>query len=820
LAFKTAAQNQSYIDHIETIDFLIALFENGGKFDSEVFAIANRPLVQRLFRSALKHGIHDGMGEDTIDLAARSLKFVHLVLLCLAQDKAMLHFSEGSVQPSDVFFMATSHSKFATMMSRGRIGGSNDDDRLALVLLMHTCVELSPGSISVEAHVWKLLCCTSNAGLDELDQAIGRFCSLCTTLAGDATALPFLDENRCVGGEHGPSRKGRRWDWLLDGLDTHRIQETISFFPVGDSFIVSEESQPADQESRVILRDGQNEHSERGRDSTGSCIRSKQHDVVTSIDDDVRDRKVDLRYSPAFVLPLLLGALHSCTTHEDGHEPQRENGPSGISKSVYSSGPLASMAKRMCDKGVPGLCLASLSSNCDMVRGFSVAILGLLLRACDTEEARTMSSWRERPQIVMLLSSIQRAVVLEREKLSLNATDIPVVPTLVSTFLARSSLSISKPDDAMYVPLNRYFLKSDAEHGAFQDMSRLPGFVTLYCSAGDDPVQSRKERMWALNHVRDGFLDPSSYRLLASCHAPELLLTSIENIRLTSFSDEMKTAEYALLLDTIKKFLVIGGLRAASHLIDKIGLLSWLCSLCTARAVTHTFPIDTARVKVLELMEAAMNAVYWNTILQRPTVIDEACKLLLPVIHLSHVTSSDKRRIATVCKATIGTLASISNVLRLFFSVEGSKPAVKHPAGLDLRSTMTFLRRVPSELLQDGISNICYLPYDLEARESSVDDAGDFCCYVLEWQARAPSSRRDEPLGNILRRIIHIASQFGGDLGNRNLSMVRALLSSRSRYHTTAENGKLWYQCLEVLSPHLAEGTVEAELATDALNQT
>lgn len=328
-----------------------------------------------------------------------------------------------------------------------------------------------------------------------------------------------------------------------------------------------------------------------------------------------------------------------------------------------------------------------------------------------------MPSWRERPQIVMLLSSLQRAFVLERAKLSDTGMHIPTLPTLVSTFLARSSMSISKPDDSLYVPLNRYFLKSDTEHGAFQDMSRLPGFIALYCSAGDDPMQSRKERIWALNHIRDGFLDPSSYRMVVSCHAPELLLTSMENIRLTSFPDEMKTTEYVLILDTIKTFLDVGGRSAAAHLIDKIGLLSWLCSLCTAHPVTETFPVDAARVKVLELMEAALCAVSRNSFLQRPTVLDEACTLLLPVINLSRIGTSDKRRIATVCKAAIRTLESISDILQLLCSVEGSRLPVQHVAGLDLRSAMVFLRSLPTDLLQDGVSNICYLPCNLDARE-------------------------------------------------------------------------------------------------------
>ena len=822
ISLKRTQKHEDCIDHIKTLDSLISVMKSTCQPASGAFTLTSNALVQKLCRSGLKHGIHDDLGEERIELGGRLLKFVRLLLIHVAHDTTTRAVSEDSVKPSDVISMATSHSKFGAMISRRRSGDKKEDDRLALVLLLQTCIELSPSSASVGPQVWKLLWSASFGGLDKLDTAIGRFGDLCSTRVGDCVALPFLDEARALGGEHGSPREGRRWDWLLDGLDPNRIQETISCFPVGDIIGMWTESDVLDQGAPAVVSDCDDEHHVTSdRVSTDSNSRSKQSDrIVTTFTDSSRDRKYHRRYNPAYILPLLLGALHSCTTDESDQEPPSEELPTGsygIKPSAHSFSPLASMVRRMCDKGVPGLCLASLASRCEKIRAFSVSILGLLLTGCNTEEARVMASWRERPQLVMLLSSVRRAFVLERAKLSGTGTGIPILPTLVATFLARSSQSISKPDDPMYVPLNRYFLKSEAQHGAFQDMSRLPGFISLYCSSGDDPIQSRKERIWALNLIRDGFLDPSSYRLVASCHAPELLLTSLENIRLSSFSDEMKTTEYTLLFDTIKKFLVTGGLRAASHLVDKIGLLSWVCSLCTSRPVSETFPIDTARVKILDLIEAAMNAVYGNTVLQRPTIIDECCQLLLPVIQLSHVSSLDKQRIAISCEAGVRALASISRVVELLSSAADSQIHFQHGTGLNLRYTTTFLRILPTDLLRDGISNLCQLPYDMDVRESCVDSAGDFCCFVLEWQASEHEQKR-QPLGRILPRIVHIVSQFGGDLGEkRNLSMVRALLSSRSLYQGTDEDSSLWTKCLELLSEHLADGTYESELTAAVL---
>jgi len=804
------------IDRSEAIDSLITLFDSGGHFDTQVFTLANRSLFQKLFRSALKHGIHDGTTVEMFDLSAGLLTLVQTLLTRLERDEAFRCFAREAIEPSDVFQMVTSHSKFEAMLLRGRSAETKENDLVALVLLMHTCIELSPVSIAVESQVWKSLWSASTAGLNTLDKAVYQFGILCSTRAGGSAPLPFLDESRCLGGDHGPSRENRRWDWLLDGLETSRIQETISFFPVDDC-ITPKGADGGERESSDQMIDGDTkDHIEPDTGFTDSS--SRLGESYTSARDYVRDKRVHERYSPALLLPLLLGALHYCTVNEDERGTGNKEGHNGTTKALDSSSPLSAMAKRMCDKSVPGLCLASLASRCEEIRGFSVCILGLLLSACNTEEARAMSSWRERPQIVMLLSSVQRALVLEREKQECTAAVVPILPTLVSTFLARASLSISKPDDAMYVPLNRYFLKSDTEHGAFQDMSRLPAFIALYCSAGDDPAQSRKERIWALNHVRDGFLDSSSYRLVVSCHAPELLLTSFENIRLSSFSDEMKTVEYVLLLDTIKTLLVVGGRKAAVHLVGKIGLSSWLCSLCTSHSVTDTFPMDAVRIKILELIDAVMDAVQRNTNLLRSTVIDEACQLLLPVVQLSCVSNSDKRSLAPVFEAALRSLGSIYKACHQWSAAEGTKLPAEHSSGLNLPSAMKFLRNVPVELLHDAISSICSLPYSMEANEGSLESAADFCSFVLEWHASAPNPKRGELSGKILRRIVNICSHFGGNMGKKgNTAMARSLLSSTSRYHRRAEDGGLWLQSMELLHVHLGEGTLESELASDVL---
>jgi hypothetical protein len=518
----------------------------------------------------------------------------------------------------------------------------------------------------------------------------------------------------------------------------------------------------------------------------------------------------DLRYSPAFLLPFILGALESTLpenkTKVVGPEatPSLQGGTDRFTEQKrYEL--LVLMAQKICDRGALSLCLASLSSKCEKVRYYALSILSVLLTACDSTEARDLSSWHCRPQLAMLLNSIQRAFVIKKvsNNSSRSRLQIPVLSPLISTFLARASLSIVKPDDALFVPMNRYFLKNERDHGAFPDMNRLPGFISLFCSASDDPSQSRKERMWALQLLRDGFLDSSCYRLVAACHAPELILTAFENLRLSQVSDEMKDAEYTLMLNVLAKLLDFGSNRVTSHLVSRLGLLSWMRSWCTSWPLSESFPRIKSRVAFCELVNCSVKQASRDRRLRTDSFVHEVCGLVQPVIVFgAKSNNSDEGSpllIRTICEA----LDSLSMVVlqmkedNTYFDVQ--------PLGISLERTIKFLNLIDAPLRKKAAIAVSSLPICFD--NSNVEEAIDLSSILLGCCLRSQSENSADQLSLIIERVMLIASHFGGALAPSS-QPLKMLLAIRSSFVSSEQQHNVYNQCLKVLaSNETAVGT-------------
>jgi hypothetical protein len=637
--------------------------------------------------------------------------------------------------------------------------------------------------------------------------------------------VPFLDEFRWKGCLDSQSREASRLDWFLDALDTNRIRDTVSHYPLHDRMYLDVGIDAEDKSSEAMEVDDSDEESD-DEESDGDDVMGNADTtaagarlVVNGLSAGaVWDRDTpDMRYSPAFLLPFILGALESGLIDCD---PEAKRGASAGSQELESKtfqykDSFVSIARRLCEKGSLALCFASLTSRCEKVRGFAISILGLLLRACATSEARALSSWRERPQLAMILNSVQRAFVVKQASIASSGSvlGILILSPVVSTFLARASFSISKPDDALYVPLNRHFLKTEAEHGAFQDMSRLPGFISLFCSSSDDPVQSRKERLWALQLLRDGFLDPSCYRLVASCHAPELILTSFENIRLSQFSEDMKGTECSLILEVIKTFVDYGGSRAAYHIVGKIGLLSWMRSLCVSRPLVESLPTIKARISFCDLVCSAVKAVSMNERLRSDTLVHEVCGLAEPVLNLAFendsAEKSDPLLIGAVCLALDSLETMLSSLTK-----DGLEHPDTHPIGIGLSSGLRFLKMAPPVRLGMAVHSLSNLPVFMDG--PTPEEAGELCSVLLgSCQTNATFDDDESSIQSVLERVVLIANHFGGSLAPQALHI---LLAFRSRFVSTEPNYWLWLECLELLTLNAEEHSLEATIARDMLH--
>jgi hypothetical protein len=645
-------------------------------------------------------------------------------------------------------------------------------------------------------------------------------------------------------------QSGSVWDWLLNGLEMSRIRATLGHFPVYDSVYLqpetddkpiekssekdndqvmedvdspSSESESSDDGSRSDEGSEDDQSSESEDDDEGSHGESAEFESIGSLrPGGIWDRDgPDNRYSPAFLLPLIVGALESGLTEKtDADYNNRMHDTWGGTRSEMIPSHLkhteafAAIAQRLCEKGALSLSLASLCSDCQHVRQLAVSALGLFLMALSTQEARDASSFRERPQIAMVLHSVQRALVIRQGKrkssglFSESTLEVPKLPSLVAIFLARASLTISRPEDSLYVALNRFFLKSEADHGAFQDMNRLPAFISLFCSSADDAGQARKERMWAVQLLKDGCLDPSCYGLVASCHAPELILTSFDNFRARPISEDREGAETSLLLSSVRALIEYGGRRATNHLVGRMGLLSWLRSITLSRPIAELLPTEKTRIAFLKLVSVAVERASLCERTRSDVTMQEITALTEPVLQLVNDCPAEGfsiRRQGAVedgsdSSSLVTTACKALDSLRLAFVRLGESGISSmddvHSSGASTKSCISFLEHVPDDLKPSVYVSLGVLPLRFDPLECK--EGGQFCADAL---LAAIDSRGDaEARTAALKRAVLLATLYGCSSLDPSHHVLQVLLSNGRAFIGTTKGRQLWLECLELLS--------------------
>eukprot|EP00536_Pseudo-nitzschia_multiseries_P000376 jgi/Psemu1/300015/fgenesh1_kg.5_\ len=271
--------------------------------------------------------------------------------------------------------------------------------------------------------------------------------------------------------------------------------------------------------------------------------------------------------------------------------------------------------------------------------------------------------------------------------------------------------------------MNRHFLKTENEHGAFQDMKRLPAFMSLFCSSSEDPNQSRAERMWGLQMLSNGVVDASCYRLLTSCHAPELVLSSFENIRLSQASCEAKGAETCSIFESLKSMIDNGGYGAHVHLIRRCGLLSWMSSICTSRSLTEAFPTERSRVSFCHLANSLLETVFCNPQLRSSELIDEIAGLIQPLVSLSLLQCHSGQSSSDALKASLLALRALSIGLRHVTDYGVPFPGVL-PLGASVDSSIRILRMADDSMKALSLHTLCSLPVSLTTnleKETALD---------------------------------------------------------------------------------------------------
>eukprot|EP00977_Amphora_coffeiformis_P020143 scaffold7918_cov165-Amphora_coffeaeformis.AAC.11 len=524
------------------------------KNDVDASLLGRNHNVQTLVKRCLKIGL-TSLPPSEYDVGVLSLRLLR-TLVSISGDGASGPKNEETSFPSTILKLSTTHSNFASLMSSQ--DHSSFEQRVGVAQLVLCCLLASRESLlgKEELEILQLSC---RASTSQFDKIIRSILDLYDKSCDEGLCLDELiwqDSSR-LNRDVGISQNA--WDWLPSSIKQARVFSTLRCFPCND-----------------------NAHP----------IKREEMQELASIDAMSVTR--DDRYCPEFLFRLFFASLESAIGNS-GEETRSERKVAALVDDRKFDLATINFAQRMCDAGCLALTLAGLCSDHTSVRELAIAILFLLTKILQSEPAKQSTLWRERPQLCLLLDAVQRALAIQRSDPERHhgldkendLVNIPWINPLAAVFLARASMVLVRPGDALYPAINRYFLRVQGEHGAFPDLNRPPAFMSLFCNSTEDPKVAEQERLWTLEILRDSFLDERCWHPLQACHAPELLLSTISMRLGTDDHQDGRVNQHAreveLLLSILLRILVFGGPRAKSNMLLRVGLLSWLGGVAKGR---------------------------------------------------------------------------------------------------------------------------------------------------------------------------------------------------------------------------------------------
>ena len=470
--------------------------------------------------------------------------------------------------------------------------------------------------------------------------------------------------------------------------------------------------------------------------------------------------------------------------------------------------------------------IGALSLKCRSLRKVSVAIIGLFVTALDRQDARSSVSWHYRPQIGMLLHSIQRSLVLRlchnvntKNNLDEAIDDVPQLPGFSAIFLARASIILSHPADPLYGAINRAFLRSEEDAGAFQDLTRLPVFVALFCSSADTPEQLTAERRFALNLVKEGFTEANEYRLLTQCHCPELMLTSIDFALTRSsfgFDDDLP----ALFL-TLTHVIASGADRAASHLINRLGLLAWARAFMVEKSVFPNLPVYVAYLKMLA---ALLNLGYRHDNVESMLDFIAATRGIAQCVLAFALEYSCNEQTTNRSRTTVGpvlhyTCEIIFILSQAQIAANGDTPAKDgfqihcQPDGIQFDLALRFVEELrPHHLhhFSKAIVAMFILPI-----ESNADNASSLkqMCKILIDEYRTLNGQTNASKCAIFLRLCFMTQSITSVLDDTN-DVLQCLLLWRSDCANSIQLRQVWHEIMKLLVPVRSHEEVDFSMCT------
>ncbi|CAG6000164.1 unnamed protein product [Menidia menidia] len=188
--------------------------------------------------------------------------------------------------------------------------------------------------------------------------------------------------------------------------------------------------------------------------------------------------------------------------------------------------------------------------------------------------------FREKRQLLYLMDMVRNGVRQQNQRL----------PFILTTYISKVAQQMLRPEDHMYVVLNRFLLSHQS-----LDFRRVPEFFRLFF--GSD-LEHKLEREWILNVLEDGISDGHCYELCSQQGIFQILL----GFSSSALCDDRLQAQILRVLCRAARVT-----KAAFNLTKACGLLSWTVQLVDKRNLNQ------------QLLCAAIDLLHalWFTVLRQ-----------------------------------------------------------------------------------------------------------------------------------------------------------------------------------------------------------
>ncbi|XP_037631816.1 nucleolar pre-ribosomal-associated protein 1 isoform X2 [Sebastes umbrosus] len=197
-----------------------------------------------------------------------------------------------------------------------------------------------------------------------------------------------------------------------------------------------------------------------------------------------------------------------------------------------------------------GVTVMALSSYDPKVRAAAYHVLSCFYQ--HLEGARI----REKRQLLYLMDTVKNGIRQQNQRL----------PFVLTTYIAKVAQQMLKPEDHMYVVLNRFLLSHQS-----LDFRRVPEFFKLFY--GFD-LEHKMEREWILSVLEEGISDGHCYEL---CEQQGIFQTLL-GFSSSPLCDEHSQAQIIRVLCQAARVT-----KAAYNLTKSCGLLTWMIQMVERR---------------------------------------------------------------------------------------------------------------------------------------------------------------------------------------------------------------------------------------------